>query len=143
MSVSFGFILGGIVFTKRKQHILVNTKGGSVSRRFGAQRKTNWRRRAYSAWSWFLWAALEALNGARTLREVGGFSDRGLLFRALILATLTIPLRHSSRGWAVIARVVTKVHLGNVRPDLRELRNGLTKCLCTKPEGRIADSSNS
>ena len=56
VSVSFGFILGGIVFTKRKQNILVNTKGGSMSRRFGVccwymQQKVNWRRRAYRAYS--------------------------------------------------------------------------------------------
>ena len=74
VNVSFGFIPGGIVFAKRKQNIFVNTKGGSVSCRFGAcccymQRKANWRRRAYSAWSWLLWAASEALNGARTSRR--------------------------------------------------------------------------
>ena len=60
VSVSFGFILDGIVFTKRKQNIVVNAKGGSVSHRFGAccccmRRKVNWRRGGYSAWSWFLW----------------------------------------------------------------------------------------
>ena len=54
VGVLFGFILGGIVFTKRKQNILVNAKEGSVSHRFGAcccymQRKVNWRRGGYSA----------------------------------------------------------------------------------------------